>query len=139
MALFNLNTNDIQKKKQELEHLKSELSAPARVAEIEKTYREGLTTLKDLIAPASLKFEAGHFELNGKWARSFFVLAYPRFLSSNWLSFIINSESALDVSMFIYPIESGAILKKFGPKSGKIGSQISINQEKGLVRDPMLE
>ncbi len=139
MALFNLNPDDIQKKKQELAHLKSELSAPARVAEIEKTYREGLTTLRDLIAPASLKFEASHFELNGKWARSFFVLAYPRFLSSNWLSFIINSESALDVSMFIYPIESATILKKLKSKVGEIGSQISINQEKGLVRDPLLE
>lgn len=139
MALFNLKQEDINRQKAELEHLKSELSAPARLSEVEKEYREGLTTLKDLIAPASLKFESSHFELNGKWARSFFVLAYPRFLSSNWLSFIINSESALDVSMFIYPIESGAILKKLKSKVGEIGSQIAINQEKGLVRDPLLE
>ena len=139
MALFTLNPEEIKKEKEELARLKSELDAPTRVAEIDKTYREGLTTLKDLIAPASLKFEASHFELNGKWARSFFVLAYPRFLSSNWLSFIINSESALDVSMFIYPIDSATILKKLKSKVGEIGSQMSINQEKGMVRDPLLE
>src|SRR3954462_11552657 len=120
MALFNLSPEEIQKEKAELEHLKNQLDAPKRVAEMEKTYREGLTTLKDLIAPASLKFEASHFELNGKWARSFFVLAYPRFLSSNWLSFIINSESSLDVSMFVYPIDSATILKKLKSKVGEI-------------------
>jgi conjugal transfer ATP-binding protein TraC len=92
-----------------------------------------------LIAPASLKFSNSYFEINGKFARSFFTLAYPRFLSTNWLSFIINSESTLDVSMFIYPIDSGVILKKLRSKVGEIGSQISIQQEKGLVRDPMLE
>jgi len=139
MALFTLNPEEIKKEKEQLEKLKSQLDAPTRVAEIEKTYREGLTTLKDLIAPASLKFDASHFELNGKWARSFFVLAYPRFLSSNWLSFIINSESSLDVSMFIYPIDSATILKKLKSKVGEIGSQMSINREKGMVRDPLLE
>jgi len=66
-------------------------------------------------------------------------LAYPRFLSSNWLSFIIQSEGALDLSMFIYPIDSADILKKLKSKVGELGSQMSINQEKGMVRDPMLE
>ncbi|HYV33705.1 MAG TPA: ATP-binding protein, partial [Candidatus Limnocylindria bacterium] len=106
---------------------------------LEKTYKEGLTTLKDLIAPASLKFESSYFELNGRVGRSFFVLAYPRFLSSNWLSFIIQAEGALDLSMFIYPIDSATILKKLKSKVGEIGSQMSMAQSKGMVRDPMLE
>jgi type IV secretory pathway VirB4 component len=41
--------------------------------------------------------------------------------------------------MFITPIDSGMILKKLRNKVGEIGSQMMINQEKGLVRDPMLE
>jgi conjugal transfer ATP-binding protein TraC len=139
MALFNLNEQQLNEQKEKLEHLKEELDAGKRVSEIEQTYREGLTTLKDLIAPSSLKFDSSHFELNGKYGRSFFVLAYPRFLSTNWLSFIIYSESALDVSMFIYPIDSATILKKLKSKVGEIGSQMTINQEKGMVRDPLLE
>src|SRR5438045_2594376 len=130
MALFSLDKSQIAKEKAQLQQLKGQLDATARLAEVEHQYREGLTTLKDLLAPSALKFDASHFELNGKFARSFFVLAYPRFLSSNWLSFIINSESALDVSMFIYPIDSAAILKKLKSKVGEIGSQISISQEK---------
>ncbi len=130
---------EIARRKQQLETLEKEKNIARRVGDFDKTYKEGLTTLRDLIAPASLKFDSSHFELNGKFCRSFFVLAYPRFLSSNWLSFIIQAEGALDVSMFIYPIDSETILKKLKSKVGEIGSQMAINQEKGMVRDPMLE
>ncbi len=139
MALFSLDKSEIDKKKAELEHLRGEISADKKLAEVEKEYLESITSLKDLLAPSSLKFTNSWFELNGKFGRSFFVLAYPRFLSTNWLSFIINSESALDVSMFIYPIDSGMVLKKLKSKVGEIGSQITIEQEKGMARNPMLE
>jgi conjugal transfer ATP-binding protein TraC len=140
MSLFGNTTKEsLEEKKQLVGQLEEERDLSKRLDDVEKTYREGLTTLKDILAPASLKFESSHFELNGKFARSFFVLAYPRFLSSNWLSFVINAEGALDLSMFIYPIDSETILKKLKSKVGEIGSQISINQDKGQVRDPMLE
>ncbi len=139
MGLFSLNKSELDKKRDELEHLKGQISADAKLAEVEQEINEGLTTLKDLLAPSSLRFTNSYFEINGKYARTFFALAYPRFLSSNWLSFIINSESALDVSMFIYPVDSGVVLKKLKSKVGEIGSQIMVEQEKGLVRNPMLE
>lgn len=139
MPLFSFNKSDVERRKQELEALKSKVSVDVKLAEVEQEYREGLTTLKDLLAPSSLKFTNSYFELNGKFARSFFVLAYPRFLSSSWLSFIINSESALDVSMFVYPIDTEMIMKKLKSKVGEIGSQMMMEQEKGMVRNPMLE
>lgn len=139
MSLFSFNKSELDKKKSELEELKGQISADSKLEEIQKQYQEGITNLKDLLAPSSLKFTNSYFELNGKFGRSFFVLTYPRFLSSNWLSFIINSESALDISMFIYPIDSSIILKKLKSKIGEIGSQITIEQEKGLARNPLLE
>lgn len=140
MSIFSkITPEELEKKKQNLKEAETERGLSSSLGDLEKTYREGLTTLKDLIAPASLKFDSSHFELNGKFGRSFFVLAYPRFLSSNWLSFIIQAEGALDLSMFIYPIDSADILKKLKSKVGELGSQMAINQEKGMVRDPMLE
>ena len=140
MNIFSkINEQELEEKKLELKEKETEHSLSSSLSALENTYREGLTTLRDLIAPSSLKFESSHFELNGKFGRSFFVLAYPRFLSTNWLSFIIQAEGALDLSMFIYPIDSADILKKLKSKVGEIGSQMSINQEKGMVRDPMLE
>ena len=140
MSIFSkITPEQLEQKKQNFKEAETERSLSSSLGDLDKTYREGLTTLKDLIAPAALKFDSSHFELNGKFGRSFFVLAYPRFLSSNWLSFIIQAEGALDLSMFIYPIDSAVILKKLKSKVGELGSQMSINQEKGMVRDPMLE
>ncbi len=140
MSIFSkITPQELEARKQSLKEAETERSLSSSLGDLDRTYREGLTTLKDLIAPASLKFDSSHFELNGKFGRSFFVLAYPRFLSSNWLSFIIQAEGALDLSMFIYPIDSADILKKLKSKVGELGSQMAINQEKGMVRDPMLE
>lgn len=140
MSLFDVKTEaELEEKRSLLKEMEDEKKLSDKLSDVEKTYREGLTTLKDLLAPASLKFESSYFELNGKFGRSFFVLAYPRFLSSNWLSFIIQAEGTLDLSMFIYPIDSETILKKLKSKVGELGSQMAINQEKGNVRDPMLE
>ncbi len=140
MSIFSkITPEELEQKKQNLKQAETERGLSSSLGDLEKTYREGLTTLKDLIAPAALKFDSSYFELNGKFGRSFFVLAYPRFLSSNWLSFIIQAEGALDLSMFIYPIDSAEILKKLKSKVGELGSQMAINTEKGMVRDPMLE
>src|SRR3989338_5108578 len=140
MSLFSKpNPQQLAEEKARLESAKQQSETNKKVQEIEKIYHEGLTSLKDLLAPASLKFQNVDFELNSKVGRSFFVLTYPRFLSSNWLSFVINSEVELDVAMFIYPIDSVTILKKLKSKVGELGSQMSIDREKGMVRDPMLE
>jgi conjugal transfer ATP-binding protein TraC len=140
MSIFGKhNEEELEEKKQQIKDVEEEKRLSSKLSDLDQVYKEGLTTLKDILAPAALKFDSASFELNGRLGRSFFVLAYPRFLSSNWLSFIIQSEGALDLSMFIYPIDSGDILKKLKSKVGELGSQMTINQEKGNVRDPMLE
>ncbi len=107
--------------------------------EAEQAFRKGLTSLKDLIAPSAMKIEASYAQISGKYARTFFVLTYPRYLSSNWLSPIINLDVPMDISMFIYPMETDVIMKKLRDKVGQLQATIAMNQEKGEVRDPMLE
>lgn len=107
--------------------------------EAEREFRKGITSLKDLIAPSALKISSSYMEVSGKYARSYFVLTYPRFLSTNWLSPVINLDVAMDISMFIYPMETDVIMKKLRDKVGQLEATIAMNQEKGVVRDPMLE
>ena len=78
-------------------------------------------------------------KMSGMYCRTFFVYNYPRFIESNWLSPIINFDVTMDISMFIYPVDSGQILKFLRNKVAQIGAQIHINEEKGFVRDPALE
>ncbi len=130
---------ELEGKKKILQEKLEEKETNKQILAVEKEYREGLTSLKDVIAPAALTFGNSYFELNGKYGRSFFVLAYPRFLSTDWLDPLINMDTPMDMSMFIYPIQSEDILKKLKSKVGQLGSQMEINQEKGAVRDPVLE
>jgi conjugal transfer ATP-binding protein TraC len=107
--------------------------------ESEKIYQKGLATVKDIIAPAAFKIESDHVMINKKLASTFFVYAYPRFLQTNWFSPIINLDTTFDIAMFIHPQSTADILKNLRKIVTQIQSQISINEEKGMVRDPILE
>jgi len=95
--------------------------------------------LRDILAPSALKINAKELNLGEKVVRSFFVISYPRFLSEDWFSPIINMDKMFDVSIFIHPLETAKILRNFQKKVAEVQSQIRSREEKGLVRDPMLD
>src|SRR3989344_2431594 len=114
-------------------------SVAHELLEAERVYRKGVSSLKDLIAPSAMKIESSHVEISGKFARTFFVLAYPRYVSTSWLSPIINMDVAMDISMFLYSMETGVIMKKLRDNEKGLQATISMGKKKGEVRDPMLE
>jgi conjugal transfer ATP-binding protein TraC len=113
--------------------------AGSEIITSEKVLSEGEVAVRDIIAPASLRVQPDHLELNGAWVRSFFVSGFPRYISVGWFSPIINISATIDVSMFFYPVESAAILKQLKNKVGNIQAQLMEDQEKGAPRDPLRE
>lgn len=105
----------------------------------ERIYRQGVVTVRDLIAPAAFKVDPSHLRLNGKFVRTLFVITYPRYISVGWFGPIINFNSPLDVAMFFYPIPSEIILKQLKNKVGALEAQLSADAEKGAPRDPVRE
>jgi len=105
----------------------------------QEIYESGVLELKDVIAPSALKITPREMNLGDKIVRTFFVISYPRFLSDSWFAPIINLDKMFDISIFIHPIETAAILRKFEKKVAEIQSQIHTREEKGLVRDPKLD
>lgn len=105
----------------------------------EEIYGSGELELQDVIAPSALKIGPKDLQLGEKLLRTFFVVSYPRILSANWLSPLINLDKVFDVSIFVHPVDTEKILKKFQKKVAEVQSQISIREEKGYVRDPQLE
>ncbi len=95
--------------------------------------------LKDIIAPSALKVEPRALNLGDKIARSFFVISYPSFLTDNWFSPIVNLDKVFDISIFVHPIETSKVLKVLEKKVAETESQINLREERGLVRDPMLD
>jgi conjugal transfer ATP-binding protein TraC len=105
----------------------------------EEIYKHGVLELQDVIAPSALEITPRAINLGEKVARTFFVISYPRFLTTGWFAPIINLDKVFDVSIFVHPIDTTSILRKFQKKVAEVESQIAIRQEKGLVRDPMLD
>jgi len=99
----------------------------------------GPTSLQDLIAPSAVQISSNSVQLGEKFTRTIFIVNYPRFLNVNWLSPIINFPKAMDISMFVHPTDTGALLRKLKKKLTEVESQISLEQEKGKVRNPILE
>lgn len=107
--------------------------------EIEQEFLKGITTLRDVIAPSSLEIQASYFRLGTKYARTMYIYGYPRQIYTGWLSPIINIDEVIDISMFIYPVESQVVLNNLRKKVGQLEASISVNAERGKVRDPGLE
>jgi len=105
----------------------------------QEIYDAGVLELKDIIAPSALKITPKETKLGEKIARTFFVISYPKFLTDNWFSPIINLDKEFDISIFIHPIETNKILRQFQKKVAEVQSQILMRESKGLVRDPTLD
>lgn len=110
-----------------------------RNEEAEKTFKEGMITIKDIIAPAAIEINFDHIRLGKFYLRSFFIYNYPRYLYTEWLSPVINLDATMNLSMFIYPQESKDYMRKLKTKVSQIQSTYSEQMEKGMVRDPMIE
>ncbi|MEK7567653.1 MAG: DUF87 domain-containing protein [Patescibacteria group bacterium] len=105
----------------------------------QEIYESGVLELKDVIAPSALKISPKEINLGEKIVRTFFVISYPRYLTESWFAPIINLDKVFDASIFIHPIETAKILRQFQKKVAEVQSQIHEREEKGLVRDPVLD
>ncbi|MEI7689544.1 MAG: DUF87 domain-containing protein [Candidatus Saccharibacteria bacterium] len=120
----------------------AEIAAQQRAleqAEVEQAFLKGVTTLRDLIAPSSLEIHSSHFRLGTKYGRTLYIYGYPRQIYTGWLSSLINIDEVLDVSMFVYPVDSQVVLNNLRKKVTQLEASTSINNERGRIRDPGIE
>ena len=108
-------------------------------AEVEQAFLTGVRPLRDFIAPSSIELHSDHFRLGSKYGRTMYVYGYPRQIYTGWLSSIINIDEVLDISMFIYPVDTQIVLNNLRKKVTQLEATMNINMEKGKVRDPGLE
>lgn len=104
--------------------------------EVQAAFQKGITALRDFIAPSSLELSGTHFQIGTRYARTYYVYGYPRQVFTGWLSGMVNIDEVIDLSLFIYPVESEVILDNLRKKVSQIEAGIQIDSEKGRVRDP---
>ncbi len=105
----------------------------------EEAYSWATSELADNIAPSAIEITPKSMRIGDKIVRTFFVISYPRYLTDNWLTPIINLDKVFDIAIYINPIETAELLRHFQKKIAEVESQIMVREQKGLVRDPMLD
>ena len=111
-----------------------------KIKGLEKIFEEeSVINIKDIIAPSAIKVGKDYLEIGEKFAKTFFIFSYPRYLSTGWISPIVNLEALMNISIFFYPIDSAAYLQQLTKKVAQVQVEIMEREEKGKVRDPALE
>jgi len=121
-----------KKKKKE----KSKNSVSYSVSADTKQFANGVTDIKDIIAPESIYVDFNHIKIGNKFFRTIFVSGYPRYVGANWLSPVITFEHPLEISMFYYPVESKGVLDDLKKKITEFQAQLASDKQKGKVMDP---
>ena len=104
--------------------------------EVDAAFKKGITALRDFIAPSSIEFNSNYFQIGTRFARTYFVYSYPRQLSTGWMSSLVNLDEVIDLSIYVYPVESQVVLKNLQKKVAQLEAGITIDSAKGRVRDP---
>ncbi len=106
---------------------------------IPEVYKETMIKVQDIIAPSSIEVSQNYIKIGERFAKTFFIFSYPRYLSTGWFSPVINLGVPMDISLFLHPIETGLILRQLRRRVTEAQAEIMEREEKGLVRDPTLE
>ena len=106
---------------------------------IPKAYKPSEEDLPNVVAPAGIEINSNYLKVGNFFAKTFFIFTYPRYISSGWFSPIINLAEMMDISIFMHPMDTGLALKNLRKKVAQIEAELNEKEEKGIVRDPMLE
>ncbi len=104
--------------------------------EVNEAFRKGITALRDFIAPSSIEFSGTYFQIGTRFARTYYVYGYPRQIYTGWLSGLVNLDEIIDISIYVYPVESQVVLENLRKKVTQLEAGLQIDAEKGRVRDP---
>ena len=102
-------------------------------------YQQGMTTTRDIIAPADFVVQSNYLQLGSFYVKTLFVYNYPNQLNTNWLSPVINYDLTMDIGMFITPQDNQEVMNQLRKKMTMLESTRQLEEEKGQIRDPQLE
>lgn len=96
---------------------------------------QGMNVL-DVIAPQSIEEDFDYFKINDVYFRTIFVGGYPRFVAPGWLEPVVNFDSSLDISFYVYPVDGKSVLDDLRRKIAEMEAELSTDMERGRIVDP---
>ncbi|OGM07043.1 hypothetical protein A2130_04285 [Candidatus Woesebacteria bacterium GWC2_33_12] len=96
----------------------------------------GEMQLHDVIAPNDVEVDFDFVKVNNVYYRTLFVAGYPRFVAPGWLEPVVNFNSSLDISFYVYPVQGKSVLDDLRRKIAEMEAEISTDIERGRIVDP---
>ena len=92
-----------------------------------------ISNVQDTIAPPAIEVDFSHLKIGDTYLRTLFVVGYPRYVSANWLSPLINFNHSLDIAMYIYPTDSKGTLEQLRRRTAEMEAEISTDIQRGRI------
>ncbi|MEK7550801.1 MAG: ATP-binding protein [Patescibacteria group bacterium] len=96
---------------------------------------QGMSIL-DAIAPQSIEEDFDYIKINNVYFRTLFVGGYPRFVAPGWLEPVVNFDTSLDISFYVYPVDGKSVLDDLRRKIAEMEAELSTDIERGKIVDP---
>src|SRR5262249_16882484 len=93
----------------------------------------------DLISPAAVEVARDHLRLDHQYARTLVVTGYPRTVSPGWLASLIDFEEPLEISLHLYPLDTGQMVSTLTHKMVQLHSSRLLAARGGRLADPERE
>lgn len=90
----------------------------------------------DAIAPQSIEEDFDYLKVNDVYFRTIFIGGYPRFVAPGWLEPVVNFDSSLDISFYVYPVDGKSVLDDLRRKIAEMEAELSTDIERGKIVDP---
>lgn len=123
----------LKKKSEDPQQDQALASADQQNMEKLREFSRGLVTIQDIIAPEAIEVDFTYQKINSTYTRTLFVAGYPRSVPANWLSPLINFPHQINVSMFVYPMDSSEILDNLKRKITEMEAEIQSDLRAGKI------
>lgn len=106
---------------------------PAQSTTPQQAFIQGLVSIQDIIAPEAIEVDFNYLKIGNLFTQTLFVAGYPRFVSANWLSPLINFNHSLDISMHIIPVDGKSIMDDLRRKITEMEAEIQGDLRRGRI------
>lgn len=111
-------------------------SAKPKVLNPNLTIASGEMSLHDTISSDHVEVDFDYVKVNNVYYRTLFVAGYPRFVAPGWLEPVVNFNSSLDMSFYIYPVAGKSVLDDLRRKIAEMEAELSTDMQRGRIVDP---
>ncbi len=125
--------------KQELQNTGQQIETKPQIVSPAISVLNHKMNLLDVIAPQSAEIDSDYVKINDVYFRTLFVGGYPRFVAPGWLEPVINIDTSLDISFYIYPVDGKSVLDDLRHKIAEMEAEMTTDIERGKIVDPVTQ